>query len=484
MNIKDLENALSDALKSPDNSDFQQRYCDSITEYLEDNKSAVDILPIVIQGIDIDRGANYFDYLEIASNSYLKNLWKELSKNEIIEEADNVRVLKFLSGILFMSFIGAGNLGKHFGSIITLLVERINSPHKPISIKVYKPILRDYALDDLEPNTTLPKWESIKASAEKCKEFAKVILNSADGDDADKYKFIKQWARRGLRFAEEKEKKTSSEEKISQNSNIDHSKDFDPYREEKKKVNDQTMISSPNQNVDNTNADQEITETEKDTVKQKAIIVKPSKDMDNAYHSAVAHSDEIENKNALEAVETENAQSDQKVDISEEDESTTISLIDRSDLFKQIIDIALACEQLENDNKKLEASKKRLSAERKKLKEENSQLNESCEKLKEEKKIFIQRLEEAETIHRSELEKIKQLQADIAQRDEVIGIIKADKSESAQEYKNSLAASLKAFYTDYVELRELGSQDDIALALSDTLENVFKTLEGRGITIT
>lgn len=483
MNIKDLENALSDALKSPDNSDFQQKYCDSITEYLEDNKSAVDILPIVIQGIDIDRCANYFDYLEIASNTYLKNLWKELRKDEIIEEVENDRLLKFLSGILFMSFIGAGYLGKHFGSIITLLVERINSPQKPISIKVYGPILRDYTLDDLEPNSTLPKWESIRASGEKSKEFAKIVLDSTDGDDADKYKFIRQWARRGLHYAEEKEKRNSNEEKISQSSSIDHPKDVDQYRVEEKKASNPTITSNPSKNADNTNADQETAETEKETAKRKVIIVQPPKDMDNVDYRAVAHSDEFNKKNASEAEVTENAQSDDKADATEEDESTTISLIDRSDLFKQIIDIALACEKLETENKKLEASKKRSSVERKKLKEENSQLSELCGKLKEEKKIFIQRLEEAETIHRSELEKIKQLQADIAQRDEVIGIIKADKSESAQEYKNSLAASLKASYTDYVELRELGSQDDIALALTDTLENVFKTLEGRGITI-
>lgn len=51
------------------------------------------------------------------------------------------------------------------------------------------------------------------------------------------------------------------------------------------------------------------------------------------------------------------------------------------------------------------------------------------------------------------------------------------------EYKNALASSLKAFYTDYVELRELGTQDDIALALIDTFENVFRILESNGVNI-
>lgn len=480
MDIKDLEKTLNDAMKSPEDTDLQEKYCDSIVEYLNSNEQVDEILPIVIEGIDIDRAANFFDYLEDASNKSLKKLWKKLRSDNSVKEADSVNVLKFLSGLLWMSFMGAGNLGNHFGSIMTLIVECIHAPQNAIHAEVYGPILRDYIFDDLDQNSMLPKWESIKDYEEKGKEFCALILNSTDGDSADQYMFIRKWASRGIRYADEKIERKRVNEEVHESNNKDIVKRVDQFKVEENLVRDDSSKGNHNTNINNTNADLEAHKTE-ETVKRNVVINQPSQE--SKIDDKAVDIGRTGNKNVSETDQELSTQSDDNADEVEEEESKIITLEDKSDLFKKIIDIALICEKLESDNKKLELNRKKQNTERKKLKEKNAELSEISEKLKEEKKVLIQQLNERETLYQSALDKINHLQIELAQRNEVITIVKADKDESAMEYKNALASSLKAFYTDYVELRELGTQDDIALALIDTFENVFRILESNGVNI-
>ena len=148
---------------------------------------------------------------------------------------------------------------------------------------------------------------------------------------------------------------------------------------------------------------------------------------------------------------------------------TSVSLSDKSELFTEIIDIAFACERLEKDKRKLI--------------EKNAVLKETREKLTEENGLLNERLKEVTTLYHAKLDEINELKTDIAQRNEVIDIVKADKSESAQEYKNALAAALKTYYTDFVELKEMGTSDDVGLAVIETFDEVIKVLEKNGIAI-
>lgn len=147
----------------------------------------------------------------------------------------------------------------------------------------------------------------------------------------------------------------------------------------------------------------------------------------------------------------------------------TITLKDKSELFKRIIDIALSCEAL--------------TTAKKKLKEKNALLEEKCRKLAEENNYYIQQLKEAEISYKAKQAEISELKIDVAHRDEAIDIIKADKTESAQEYKNALSASLKPLYADFEELKEMGTSDDVGLAVIEVFEGVLKVLEKNGIAV-
>lgn len=140
----------------------------------------------------------------------------------------------------------------------------------------------------------------------------------------------------------------------------------------------------------------------------------------------------------------------------------SVSLKDKSEQFKLIIDIALEYEKLEEEHKK--------------LKSENKILTENCKNLTES-------LKESEKLCADRLAEIEHLQSDVAHRNEVIDIVKADKSESSQEYKNALAAALKIFHSDFMELKTMEMTADVGAAMADTLESVFEILEKNGIAV-
>lgn len=146
-----------------------------------------------------------------------------------------------------------------------------------------------------------------------------------------------------------------------------------------------------------------------------------------------------------------------------------IELKDKSEMFKKIIDIAFVYEKVEE--------------ERKKIKEKNKALTEANIGLQEEKENLTENLTALELLCKKKQEEIDQLQAEIVHRNEVIDIVKADKTESAQEFKNALAAALKNSFIDFDELKAMEMSDDVGEAVVETLDNVFKTLEKNGICI-
>ena len=146
-----------------------------------------------------------------------------------------------------------------------------------------------------------------------------------------------------------------------------------------------------------------------------------------------------------------------------------IDLKDKSEQFKKIIDVALAYEKMEGEKNKLKEKSKALGDTNRELKEENESLKGN--------------LEATELLCKKKQQEINELKFDVAHRNEVIDIVKADKSESEQEFKNALAASLKTYMQDYMQLKALPMSDDVGYAIIETLESVFKVLDKNGIHI-
>ena len=153
-----------------------------------------------------------------------------------------------------------------------------------------------------------------------------------------------------------------------------------------------------------------------------------------------------------------------------------ICLDNRSDQFKAIIEFALKYENLEEEQRILKGKVKKLSDNLKKISEDNKFLTETNKELS-------SNLEESKELCAERLEEINLLKMDIDDKNEVINIVRADRTESAQEYKNSLGAALKPFHGDYMELKALPMDADIGAAMSQTLDDVFRILNANGIVI-
>ena len=226
----------------------------------------------------------------------------------------------------------------------------------------------------------------------------------------------------------------------------------------KKKVNATTEKTS--MQIQTPKESKEIAYGEGVPVKQ--VIANPQKD---AIEQKKIDSIQIKTDNRIEErkKETTDGGKEEKQEKVVKTRPDSVSLKDKSEQFKRIIDIALEYERVEEERNRLKVKNKDLSEECKKLSEN---LNES-------KKLCDDRRNE-----------ISELQSELSHRNEVIDIVKADKNESAQEYKNALAAALKTFYADYSELKAMEMSDEVGAAMADTLEDVFKVLEKNGITVT
>lgn len=231
MEIKDVQEALSNALQAPEDEAARNKYCSSVADYLKGGEPSVEIVSIVIRGIELDHAANFLDFLEGVSKDKLKNIWKkQIQQSKELKEGKKTHSLMFLSCMLSVSFMKVGNMESLRESIITAIVELISDDKNNLPVKTYGPIICDCFLDDFNPKSDLPGWDSIKISVETCRQFAEILLNATDGKKAEQYKMVRLWAARGVRYAEKQIKKKEIEAKIPKSRIEDLTEIVDHYK--------------------------------------------------------------------------------------------------------------------------------------------------------------------------------------------------------------------------------------------------------------
>ena len=238
MEIKEIEAVLTEALGKPEDDALQAKYTDAISGYLKDHKSNDELMAIVVKGIDIDRAANYFDYLEGVSKNGIQSVWKQVRENKEIPTNKDNNGLKFVSGLLGLSFMNVGNMESQGGNIISKLVAMVSDDKKPIPAGTYGSIILDYFVDDVLTIKNYPKWESFRQPGEVLKRFAELLLQITAGEQEEKYKGIRQWATNGVRLAENQIEKEKIEAKIPKSRIDDLMAIVDHYKTVEKQVRD------------------------------------------------------------------------------------------------------------------------------------------------------------------------------------------------------------------------------------------------------
>ena len=238
MEIKEIEAVLKAALEKPEDDKLQAKYADAVSGYLKNHKSSDDLMTIVVKGIDIDRAANYFDYLEGVSKNDMQSVWKQVRENkEILFNKDN-NGLKFVAGLLGLSFMNVGNMESQAGNIISKLVSMVNDDKKPLSSGKYGPIILDYFVNDVLEIKNYPSWDTFKQPGEVLKSFAELILQIIPGKQDEKYKGIGLWASSGVRLAEKQIEKERIEAKIPKSRINDLMEIVEHYKSVEKQVRD------------------------------------------------------------------------------------------------------------------------------------------------------------------------------------------------------------------------------------------------------
>ena len=206
MEGKDLKAILDAAIKNQDDDAARNQYCNAIMERLEAKKIPdEEVLGAVIRGVDIDRAANFFDYLDQVQKGDIQSLWRRIRDSKEIKDNSNNNAVKFLSALLLQSLTRLGNTEAICSGVMTALMHVLKNENKQIPGKIYEPIILDYLIMDIPPKGALLRWEEIKAPGEVSRDFAEIILAiTADEEKQEEYKVARNWASSGIRYAEKK----------------------------------------------------------------------------------------------------------------------------------------------------------------------------------------------------------------------------------------------------------------------------------------
>lgn len=243
-------------------------------------------------------------------------------------------------------------------------------------------------------------------------------------------------------------------------------------------MQEQNIAFDTNNNSEQNGADETVIQEDNLVSKEKVKISVPSDVSDDKKKEPVISKVNTDNVKE-DKTDKENGSAfgpDSQEETTKKKIANTISLTNRSARFKRIMDIALEVEKLEDE----------IAETRNKYKEQAEiiiSLKGRIDELTDKNRKLTDNLEKSRDECSQKADEISHLKSELTNRNAAIEIIKADKSESDIEYKNSLGAALEIAYKDYVELKEMGTTDDVGLALIDTFDSIIKILENKGITI-
>lgn len=234
MDLKKVEILLEAALKENENLKLKKNYENALTKYFEEHNLTEDILNVVTRGMEIDQGANFFEFVESRSKKELVFVWKQVKNNKEIKANKANNGLKLVSGLFAVALTNETVLDSQQSQILDLMIGLIEKAEKE-NIE-YRYVIKDFFVDSFTEKQIFPKWEKIKCSGNTKKQFTLAILYSIEKEAEDKYKNIINWANEGLKSAEMQLHKEMLEAKIP-HSRIDELQNIlDHYKRVEKQV--------------------------------------------------------------------------------------------------------------------------------------------------------------------------------------------------------------------------------------------------------
>lgn len=212
MDIKKLDEILQYSLANTSDDKKAADYSNAVCQFLEEEKASNELISIIVKGMDIDRGANFFDYIESLSKDSLQEIWKIIRNNTEVKRS-SPNAIKFLCGMLYTAFVSEKDITLIRGSVISFLTGLINKGS--IKESVYTPIVLDYFVQDLPDGFTYPTWDSLKITPGVEKVFIKIMLYILTKNEiVNRNHLLRQWIKNGEQHAEKELHKKQLEDKI------------------------------------------------------------------------------------------------------------------------------------------------------------------------------------------------------------------------------------------------------------------------------
>lgn len=211
MELKELEERLDECMMENSDDDKIAEYTDALCTCLETEKVSAELIAIVVRGIEIDRGANFFDYAEGMSQNELQDVWKMIRNNAEITGAGE-KAVKFLSGLFYAAFVSETELASLRGNVLSFLTKLICK--KTIPEELYAPVLLDYFVLGLPLEFRYPIWENLGVEPETVNGFCEMMLHIIEWDTvAQRNDLLRQWLNAGKRYAEAELRKREPDER-------------------------------------------------------------------------------------------------------------------------------------------------------------------------------------------------------------------------------------------------------------------------------
>jgi len=234
MEIKNIEKILNAYLKGRNDAELKKQYAEALTKCLEENRLSDEILTVITKGMDIDQGANYFEFVESLPKEDLVTAWKDVKNNKAIKANKGGNGLKVVAGLVSLSLMNDTILESqqhHIFNMMMTLVERGKKDNLDFGF-----IIKEYVIDAFPPTFNFPKWEKLKLSGKTQKEFSQMIIDLIANDSKQDYKSLNDWVQEGLKSAEEQLEKERIEAKIPGSRINELQNILDHYKQVEKQV--------------------------------------------------------------------------------------------------------------------------------------------------------------------------------------------------------------------------------------------------------
>ena len=180
MEIKVVEEKMTEVLASPDNEDLVREYIDMFVSLLEEIKITTDTTNIAVKSVNLDHGVNFIDTFTGLEKKAAQDAWKTIRNNEGLKKKKDLNWLRLMSAFALSALCGDPNTSACLGNIFQVLIYLVKEPKQEGFRPEVLTIIREEFVMMITNDMKLPDWKSIKLSPENTIVLCEIVKRCLD----------------------------------------------------------------------------------------------------------------------------------------------------------------------------------------------------------------------------------------------------------------------------------------------------------------